>query len=186
MRKIVYYVATSLDGYIAGEQDDVSQFIAEGPGVQQYLEDLQGFDTVVMGRRTYEFGYQYGLQPGQPAYPHMKHLIVSRRLQFDQPHEQVRVVPPDIDFFKRLKRTAGSDIYLCGGGQLAGLLMQHHLIDEVKLKLNPIVLGTGIPLFGALAQPARFSLLDQQVFGDGMQILRYGVRNGFQISYEGI
>ncbi len=75
MKKIVYYVASSLDGYIAGINDDISTFIPDGKGVEKYLSDLQSFKTVIMGLRTYEFGYQFGLQPGQPAYPHMQHYI---------------------------------------------------------------------------------------------------------------
>ena len=81
MPKIIYYVASSLDGFIAGPEDDISDFAAGGSGVDQYLSDLQNFKTVIMGRRTYEFGYQYGLKPGQPAYPHMEHFIFSSSLQ---------------------------------------------------------------------------------------------------------
>ncbi|MEJ2066019.1 MAG: hypothetical protein P8X74_22535, partial [Reinekea sp.] len=69
MRKIVYYVASSIDGYISGLNDDVSGFIYEGDGVQKYLNDLGSYDTVIMGKNTYEFGYKHGLKPGQPAYP---------------------------------------------------------------------------------------------------------------------
>lgn len=64
MRKITYYVAISLDGFIAGPDGDISGFVQQGEGVNQYLQDLQAFDTVIMGRKTYEFGYAYGLQPG--------------------------------------------------------------------------------------------------------------------------
>ena len=67
MRKIVYYVATSLDGFIANLDQGIEGFVG-GSGVEKYLSDLQGFDTVIMGRKTYEFGYRFGLQPGQPAY----------------------------------------------------------------------------------------------------------------------
>ena len=64
MRKIIYYVATSLDGFISGTSGDIDGFVLGGEGVDQYLEDLQAFDTVIMGKNTYEFGYQYGLKPG--------------------------------------------------------------------------------------------------------------------------
>jgi dihydrofolate reductase len=57
MRKIIYYVACSLDGFIAGEQEDISGFVSGGNGVDKYLSDLAAFDTVIMGRNTYEFGY---------------------------------------------------------------------------------------------------------------------------------
>jgi dihydrofolate reductase len=62
-RKIVYYVASSLDGYISGINDDISGFVATGNGVERYLADLAEFDTVIMGKNTYEFGYKFGLQP---------------------------------------------------------------------------------------------------------------------------
>ncbi|MEQ9300481.1 MAG: hypothetical protein RIF33_18045 [Cyclobacteriaceae bacterium] len=63
MRSITYYVATSLDGYICGPDEDISGFVHKGSGVAEYLTDLKEFDTVIMGRKTYEFGYQYGLDP---------------------------------------------------------------------------------------------------------------------------
>jgi dihydrofolate reductase len=59
MRKIIYYVAIFIDGYISGPDGDVSMFTANGDGVNQYLADLNEFDTVIMGRKTYEFGYKY-------------------------------------------------------------------------------------------------------------------------------
>ena len=74
MRRIVYYVAASIDGFISGPDGDIAGFVEGGSGVDKYLDDLGRFDTVIMGRKTYEFGYRFGLQPGQPAYPHMRHF----------------------------------------------------------------------------------------------------------------
>ena len=81
MSKIVYYVATSLDGYISGLNEDISGFVGEGNGVVKYLDDLKSYSTVIMGRKTYEFGYKYGLEPGKLAYPHMDHYIFSSTLR---------------------------------------------------------------------------------------------------------
>jgi len=173
MRKIIYYVASSLDGYIAGKQHEIDRFVAEGNGVQQYLQDLQAFDTVIMGRATYEFGYQFGLKPGQPAYPHMKHYIFSSTLAFAETHEKVNVVPLDIEKIKALKQEEGTDIYLCGGGQFAGWLLDHELIDVLKLKLNPIVLGEGIPLFGESTKAFSSTLATSQAFENGLIISTY-------------
>ena len=77
MRKIIYYVASSLDGFISGPDDDVSDLVYTGSGVEQYLNDLQSFETVIMGRSTYEFGYKFGVAPGDPSptYQYMKHYI---------------------------------------------------------------------------------------------------------------
>lgn len=173
MRRIIYYAATSIDGFISGPDGDISGFLQEGKGVRQYLEDLQSFDTVIMGRKTYEFGYKFGLQPGQPAYPHMKHYIFSNTLEFENPNEKVRVCRLVLEQAKALKEQQGSDIYLCGGGEFAGWLLEHKLIDVLKIKLNPLILGAGIRLFGASNTPHQLVLTDRQSFDDGLQILTY-------------
>ncbi len=60
MRKITCYVASSLDGFISGLNDDIGGFVETENGVEKYLADLANFDTVIMGRNTYEFGFKYG------------------------------------------------------------------------------------------------------------------------------
>ena len=175
MPRIVYYVATSLDGYIAGKGDDISQFVFGGEAVKQYQSDLKGFSTVIMGRRTYEFGYQYGLKPGQPAYPHMEHYIFSESLELDEAAETVHIEPLSIDRVKAIRDQSPSDVYLCGGGAFAGWLLDHQLVDQLKIKLNPIVIGDGIRLFGASVAPVNWKLVERQSFPDGVQILTYDV-----------
>lgn len=75
MRKLIYHVATTLDHYIAHEDHSIEGFLQEGDHVTDYVASFQNYDTVIMGKATYEFGYQYGMEPGQPAYPNMKHYI---------------------------------------------------------------------------------------------------------------
>ncbi len=176
MRKIVYYVAASIDGYISGLGEDISGFVSEGDGVEAYQRDLLDFDTVIMGRRTYEFGYQYGLKPGMPAYPHMQHYIFSRTLSFKEKSPQVEVQDWNVAFIQELKAQAGSDIYLCGGGVFAGWLLENELIDQVKLKLNPFIQGNGIKLFEGIAKVYQLDLLDRQLYQHGLQILTLQVK----------
>lgn len=147
MRKIVYYVAISMDGFIAGKDDDISGFAAGGEGVKAYQKDLAAFDTVIMGRRTYEFGYQYGLIPGTRAYSHMDHYIFSKTLNFETQDDRLFVCERNINIISELKNRVGSDIYLCGGGQFAGWLLENEMIDIIKVKLNPFIQGSGIKLF---------------------------------------
>ncbi|MEM6841161.1 MAG: dihydrofolate reductase family protein [Bacteroidota bacterium] len=173
MRKIIYYVASSLDGYIAGENDDISQFILQGEGVDKYQLDLAHFRTVIMGRKTYEFGYQYGLQTGQPAYPHMHHHIFSNSLTINNLSEQVQIEKLSVSRVEEIRENAKTNIYLCGGGQLAGWLLENGLIDQLKLKLNPVVLGSGTKLFGDSTANERWELTDKESFSDGLQILTY-------------
>lgn len=175
MRKIIYYVACSIDGYIEGVNGDISGFIPDGNGVEKYLQDLQEFDTVIMGRKTYEFGYQFGLQPGQPAYPHMEHYIFSSSLHFDNPSEKVHVTALDLDVIHRLKQQNGSDIYLCGGGKFAAWLLQNELIDILKIKLNPLILGEGVRIFGDTTSSHKLELLNSETYEKGLQIMTYKI-----------
>jgi len=180
MRNIIYYVATSLDGYIEGPNGDISGFVMESNGVQQYMEDLKKFDTVIMGRKTYEFGYQYGLKPGQPAYAHMQHHIFSNTLKFDNQHEQVKVHKPDLAVIKPLKAENGTDIYLCGGGVFAGWLLEHNLIDTLKIKLNPVILGEGTRLFGNSGKQVKMECTEVTEYSHGLNIITYSMSGSRQ------
>lgn len=176
MSKIIYYVASSLDGYIAGENDDISKFVPSGKGVEKYLSDLQSFKTVIMGRRTYEFGYKFGLVPGQPAYPHMTHHIFSETLKIENLAENVKIEKRSIERIKEIKEESKTDIYLCGGGQFAGWLLDNELIDILKLKLNPIILGKGIRIFGNSDLSMVSDLIEKESFDHGLEILTYRLK----------
>jgi dihydrofolate reductase len=178
MRKIVYYVASSIDGFISGYNNDISGFVTEGNGVSQYVKDLANFDTVMMGKNTYEFGYQYGLKPGQPAYPNMNHYIFSNSLVFENADPKVHVKKIEIKEIDNLKNQTGTDIYLCGGGTFAGWLLDHQKIDILKLKLNPLILGEGIRIFGKSSKKYSLQLVDTGRFENGLQI------NTYQIKYN--
>jgi dihydrofolate reductase len=177
MGRIIYYVASSLDGFIAGKNDDISQFILKGEGVEKYQSDLKNFRTVFMGRKTYEFGYQYGLEPGQPAYPNMEHYIFSNSLKIEGLSESVKIERVELSIVNEIRHNADTDIYLCGGGQLAGWLLENGLIDQLKLKLNPIVLGNGTKLFGTSTAIVSWVLTNKESFSDGLQILTYNRKN---------
>ena len=175
MRKIIYYVATSIDGFISGKDEDISGFIPTGNGVEKYLKDLQDFDTVIMGRKTYEFGYKFGLQPGEPAYPHMTHYIFSKTLQFENQHDKIKICPMDLKIIQDLKNSEGTDIYLCGGGEFAGWLLENELIDVLKIKLNPLILGEGVPVFGDSKKQYQLDLKVYESYENGLQIITYNI-----------
>jgi dihydrofolate reductase len=86
---------------------------------------LKEFDTVIMGRKTSEFGFQYGLKPGQPAYPQMQHYIFSSAFKLKKKHSLVNVSKLNLPLIQELKSQEGSDIYLCGGGEFASWLLDH-------------------------------------------------------------
>ena len=175
MNKIVYYVASSIDGYISGKNEDISGFLSEGNGVQQYIEDLQAFDTVIMGRKTYEFGYKFGLKPGDPPYPHMNHFIFSNSLVLENAKSNVHTRKLDLNEIHEIKAQSNTDVYLCGGGTFANWLLENEQIDVLKLKINPLVLGQGVKLFGDSQKSFQLNLLESKTYEGGMMINSYEV-----------
>lgn len=176
MNKIVYYVAASLDGFISGVNGDISKFLPHEKAIEKYQADLQNYSTVIMGRKTYEFGYQFGLEPGQPAYPHMEHFIFSESLQIKELAKTVHIEKMSIERIKEITAASQTDIYLCGGGEFAGWLLDHGLIDQLKLKLNPIVLGDGVRLFGNSKTSLIATLIEKESFDSGLQFLTYDLK----------
>lgn len=173
MRKIIYYVAVSLDGYISGRNGEIDSFIHQGEVVDKYLEDLKYFNVVLMGRKTYEAGYAYGLKPGQAPYSHMKHYIFSDTLTFKESAENVHVLECNEKVITDIKEDAPTDIYLCGGGTFAGWLAERKLIDEIKLKVNPIILGDGIKLLEKFSGNINLIETESISYSEGMRIVSY-------------
>jgi len=175
MRNIVYYVAISLDGYISGPNENIEGYVDGGSGIDQYFSDLKEYDTVIMGKNTYEFGFKYGVIPGQPAYEQMEHYIFSNSAFYKNVHDKVHIVPRDITIVNDLKNESGSDIYLCGGSIFAGWLLGHQLIDELKIKHNPILFGQGIPLFSEIGQYVKLDLQNVQQYDYGLLFTSYKI-----------
>ena len=174
MRQLIYHIATTLDGFIAHPDGSTTGMLESGEHADDYLMSLKDYDTVLMGRKTYEAGYPYGLKPGEPAYPHMMHYIFSKSLCFDQKHEQVEVIAAnDVEFVTDLKQSVGSPIYLCGGGALAGHLLHHRLIDQLMIKLNPVCFGEGIRLFHNCSNLHTLKPVKQIAYENGVHLLHY-------------
>ncbi|WP_067669512.1 dihydrofolate reductase family protein [Nocardia miyunensis] len=189
MRKLTYYVASTIDGFIATDDGSVDFFPVGGDHVPvvtaQYPETLPTkvreahgldkpgatFDTVLMGRRTHDFGVRTGTSS---PYAHLRQFVVSTTLP-ENPDPDVELIAADPrSRVRQLKREPGLGIWLCGGGELAQALLPE--IDQIFLKLHPIVLGSGRPLFGAgsrLPTPNRFRVLTSRVFEDGVAFLKY-------------
>ena len=93
MRKLKYHVATTLDGFIAHQDHTIDGFVAEGEHLTDYLESLRNdYDIVLMGRRTYEFGFQFGVTN---PYPWMKQYVLSRTME-RSPDPNVELVSQNI------------------------------------------------------------------------------------------
>lgn len=174
MLKLKYHVACTVDGFIAHEDHSIDGFVSEGEHVVDYLETLKNdYDIVLMGRRTYEFGFQFGVTN---PYPWLKQYVFSRTME-RSPDPNVELVSKEITgFVAELKKGTGKDIYLCGGADLAGRLFAEGLIDEVVLKLNPVLFGSGIPLFSGGAKQVDLELTGSKTYGNGVVLLNYRVK----------
>ena len=175
MQPIVYDVAVSLDGYISGPGGDISLFAQDGPVVADYGARLAGYAAAIMGRRTYEFGYAFGLTPGQNPYPHLETLVISRSLEVPG-DSAVTVVADEAEAaIRALKLRARGPIYLCGGGALAGWMLDRGLIDRVILKRAPCVYGAGVALFQGSAMPRALRRVELTRYDNGYLLERFVV-----------
>jgi dihydrofolate reductase len=174
MRKLKYHVATTLDGFIAHEDQTVDGFLGEGDHASDYLASLHSdYDVVIMGRKTYEFGLKLGVTN---PYPWLEQYVFSRTLK-ESPDEAVKLVSDDsVALVKRLKAEDGKDIYLCGGADLATLLLNEKLIDEIIVKLNPVLFGSGISLLSRIPSRVALELKSSKTYSNGVVLLSYHVK----------
>lgn len=172
MRKIIYYVATSLDGFIARADGSFDFFVNDDELVADFFASLKSdYGAVVMGRATYEVGLAAGVTN---PYPWLDTHVVSRSMEAS-PDEAISIVR-ELDAVEALRRGVGDPIWLCGGGELATAMMSRGLIDELVLKVNPVVLGEGIPLFRGLERPfVLASLGAPKVYASGIVVSRFAV-----------
>ncbi|RVT84370.1 dihydrofolate reductase [Rhodobacteraceae bacterium CCMM004] len=147
MQELVYDVAVSLDGFIAAESGDFSAFPTDDSIVAAYFDRLAGYAVSVMGRATYEVGLDHGLSLGANPYPAMDTHVVSTALRLPAEAAVTRIATDPVAAVAGLKARAAGPVYLCGGGRLAGCLAAAGLLDRLRVKRAPIVLGRGIPLF---------------------------------------
>lgn len=167
MATLFYDVSVSIDGYISGPDGDISQFPHSGHMVDDYLKRLSNYTIALMGRATYEFGYTFGLKPGENPYPHMRSIVLSQSLTLPQ-ERSVEIIRTDsVNFVRDLKTESQHPIYLCGGGELAGSLARAGLIDHLRLKRPAITLGGGTRLFGEDGASLKLTLINSQHYEDG-------------------
>lgn len=168
MRDLVYNVATSLDGFIAGPNGEFN-WIIQDP-TMNFGEIFGGFDTMVMGRRTYELMLREGHALKEFG---MKVFVGSGTLDPEQ-HQDVSVSADLAETVAELKHKSGKAIWLFGGGMIFRSLLDAGLVDRIEISVIPILLGGGIPLVGP-GQPSQLQFKDSRTFPSGIVSLTYGV-----------
>ena len=186
MRELTYFIATSLDGRVAApdgsfdffplDQEYLSALAADwGDSFPTAFYDAVGrtpprdrFDTVVMGRGTFEPAMAAGISD---PYAHLDTYVYSSTIDPDA-HPAVTVVGGDpVEHVRRLKQDEGGGIWLCGGGRLAATLTAE--IDRLVIKLNPVSIGAGRPLFDGNFEPQAWRLESTRTYDLGVVLLEY-------------
>lgn len=173
MRKIIYYVATSADGYIARPDGGVEWLDRPRPkggyGMSAFFKSI---DTVLMGRETYEVSRRFG----QEGHPGKKNYVFTRkRLRTRTPNVEF-VRAPVADFARRLRAEEGKDVWLLGGAALAASFLDEGQLDELVIHVVPVLIGEGIPLVRPRRRATSLSLISTHAYADGVVRLHYSAR----------
>lgn len=172
MRKVSYALASSLDNFIARPDGSVDWLFMKGEHMKDFAVYAKSFDTVLMGRKTYEFALRHGIT----AYPGMRNYVFSRTMK-ESPDQRVTIISEEAgEFVRKLKSEEGKDIWLNSGPGLARTLFEEDLIDQIVVNVHPLLLGSGVPLFPELSQQINLELLDHRVYPLGLVLLTYRVR----------
>ncbi|HEY3420670.1 MAG TPA: dihydrofolate reductase family protein [Methanomassiliicoccales archaeon] len=168
-RKVVLFIACSLDGYIAGTDDDISWLFSDDD--YGYSKFLSSIDTVLMGRRTYDQVLRMGPFP----YADKDCYVFSRSLMGGDDNVEF-VNQPVSEFVQVLRERDGADIWLVGGSELIEAFMKERLIDEFIISIHPVVLGEGIPMLRTGLPRQDLDLKGNLTFSSGLIQVHYAKR----------
>lgn len=165
MRKIVLYIAMSLDGYIADKNGGVSWLSGDGSdpdNLGSYCEFIDTVDTVILGRTTYQ-QIITELSPDNWPYEGKKSYVLTHHKQEDR-NEIHFVNTPMTELLTKLKQQDGKDIWLCGGADIIDQALKANIVDELTISILPTLLGDGIRLFRTNETPKSLTLLSHRSY----------------------
>jgi dihydrofolate reductase len=179
-RKIIVYIATSADGYIArinGSVDWLNR--PHPPGSYGMGAFFRSIDTILWGRKTYDESLKLGDPAGGGVFgPKVKNYIFSRHPPKSSPAGLEFVREPIAAFAKRLRAEPGKDIWMMGGSELIASFLDEGEIDEFSIHVIPVLIGEGIPLIAPRHRLVHLALKSTRRFSDGVVHLNYRVLIG--------
>lgn len=170
-RKIILYIAESLDGFIAKEDGDISwlSIVDRHDEDYGYNDFINTVDTVIMGRKTYEKLLSFGIEF---PYNDKKCFVLSKTMKGNE--HNIEFYNGDIsELIERLKEEEGKNIFIDGGSEIIRTFRNKNLIDEYVISIIPVLLGKGIPLFKDADTENRLKLTDSKIFHSGLVQLKY-------------
>lgn len=181
MRRVTVFNLMSLDGYIAGENGDISWHMVDDDFHELAIAASTSGNTLLFGRVTYELMAGFWPRPeAMQADPivaagmnRSDKIVFSRTLQ-KADWNNTRLVKDDmIGEVRRLKEGTGTDLTVLGSGSIVAQLTDAGLIDEYRVLLNPVVLGKGKTMFEDLKRMLVLRLTETRKFGNGNMLLKY-------------
>lgn len=171
MSKVVLYIAMSLDGFIAGRNDDITWLYRFNDVDYGFREFFSGIGAMIQGRRAYEIEVQNGWATPHPV----PTFVLAHHFQERKPQrEEVIFTAESIEaVLTRAKRLTTKDIWIEGGANVAQQFLNKRLIDELALFVVPMILGDGIRLFGSTHAPVELSFREAKTFEKGLVQLVY-------------
>lgn len=173
MRKVSLFIAMSLDGYIADKKGGVDWLKGHGnenENIDSYSEFVKDIDTILMGWNTYH-QIVTELSPEEWVYNDFTTYVITHNDSISS--EKIRFANMDpVSLLKGLKEESGKDIWICGGANLVGQLVNENLIDYYYITVIPTLLGSGIRLFENADREIKLKLLKTQSY-NGMTDLIY-------------
>jgi dihydrofolate reductase len=175
MRIVTYGAACSLDGFIAGPNGEID-WLHMSDDVNEVMKAFwKDVDTILFGRKTWDFAASQGDGGGGGGWGRMHSYVFSRTLPPIERKDVTLVRDDAADFVRRLKSEPGGRICLMGGGELARSLLDAGLVDEVGLNIHPVLLGGGVPMFGAKGTRVPLELTECRTIQGGCVLANYRV-----------
>jgi dihydrofolate reductase len=170
MRKVIYGVGTSLDGYIA-RLDGSLDFLHLTRSNYSMGPFFKTIDVALMGRKTYEVGVR--MSGGKFESHGLRCYIFSRSLPEGERDGAVFVREAPKTIVEELRKKKGKDIWLAGGGELTREFLKEDLVDGLYLGIVPVLIGEGIPLFAPGFPQREFALMESKTYSGGLVALKY-------------
>ncbi len=179
MRKVILFMHVSLDGFVCGPHDEMDWTTMDDDGIGEFLiPDLQKtVDTMLVGRKLYQGFEQYWpTVPENPASPpelvtfalwmaNTPKLVFSKTLKEVKWNNSRLALSDPSTTVAELKKEKGGDMVIFGGASLAAHFVKNNLVDEFRIKLEPVVLGMGKSLYKDLSTRVKLKLVRSKVFG---------------------
>ncbi|WP_125568169.1 dihydrofolate reductase family protein [Companilactobacillus insicii] len=168
MRKVVFYGATSLDGYLADQNyslDWLFKYDDEKIMRESYQPFFEHVDTIIMGRQTYD---DLMSMSDEFPYPNNEVFVLSHRKINSKYVKQTD--KPINELVDELKKQKGKDIWIVGGGKLVSSLLDNNLIDTLQIQITPDLLGSGVKLFNNINNTSNFETIFAKQYGDLVDI----------------